>query len=409
MSHNIIIIAPIPSFPANDGYSYGFMNRIEFFYKKNYKIHFFASVSSIISKKSNFSELEKKCEKMYVYTYDKPKELLKHGKIKSLLNIITKFWLPSTVSMRFSVKMKKNIFYCINKHKIEMIFVEYPYLLINVPSNIITPIVLFQHNLEFNKIMKRAMYVNFIKKILMLHEGQKLKKYEYNNTQKKIVSLYTFVSTENKEVFENVFCVKNTYLFPPGYSSCIRYQSVYKKGKIVFVGAMNDLQNINAIEWFVDKVFPVITQKFEDVKLYVIGKNPTKKILQLNSENIIVTGMVDSVEEYIIDAHLYIIPLLFGDGVKIKTLEAFASGNIVVSTSIGVEGLDFVSGRDYILADTKDEFIEKCNFVLDNRENYEYLAINATEKMQELYSWDSILNSYENKIKSLIKINKDRY
>ena len=190
-------------------------------------------------------------------------------------------------------------------------------------------------------------------------------------------------------------------MLPVGYDICTRCQSTYQKGKIVFVGAMNAFQNIVAIEWFVNRIFPAIMTSFVNARLYIIGKNPDEKILSLRSENIIVTGTVDRIDEYINDAHLYIIPLVFGDGVKIKTLEAFATGNIVISTSIGVEGIDFIPNHDYILANTEDEFIESCKLVLGCRENYAHLAINAINKMQRLYSWDSILELYEDKIKKM--------
>ena len=401
MSYNIIIVAPVPSLPINDGYSYYFMNRIKYLAKKNYKLYFHASISTS-SKNINFSELRKFCEELHIYKYDTFKQSLKNRNLKNTLGIITKFWLPTTVSMRFSSKMKKDISCCLNAHKIDVIIIEYPYLLINIPKELNAPVVLSQHNLEFSKLRKRAIHVNFLKKIAMLHESQRLKKYERKNIKNKIVSLYTFISTENKKIFENIFCAENTYLLPPGYNLYSRDQSVYQEGKIVFVGAMNDLQNITAIEWFANKIFPTIIQKNKNVKLYIIGKDPDRKILQLNSENIIVTGKVNSIDKQIVDAHLYILPLLFGDGVKIKTLEAFATGNIVISTSIGVEGTGFISNHEYLLADTEDEFIEKCNLVLSNRKKYEYLAINAMNKIQQLYSWDNIMEAYEKRIGDLM-------
>ena len=397
MSHNIIVIAPIPSLPTNDGYSYYFMKRIEYFKKKKYKIYFFASTSTM-NKEFDFFELEKYCEKLQVYKYVTLKNSLKHGKIIRVLAIIGKFWLPLKVSMKSSKKMKNDILSCLNTHKIDAIFIEYPYLLVNVPIKIDVPIILAQHNLEFNKIKKMSAYYNFFKKMMMLHESFRLKKYEYKNIKNNLVSLYTFISKENKKEFENLYGVNNTYLLPVGYDICTRCQSTYQKGKIVFVGAMNSFQNIVAIEWFAHKIFPAIMSSFVNAKLYIIGKNPDKKILSLRSENIVVTGTVDQINEYINDAHLYIIPLVFGDGVKIKTLEAFATGNIVISTSIGVEGIDFIPDHDYILANTEGEFIESCKLVLNCRENYANLAINAINKMKKLYSWDSILELYEEKI-----------
>jgi len=389
---NIIIVARLPSLPITDGYSYYLVNRIKYFKDKNYKIYFYTT-TPMNSDSHDLLELRRYCEELHSY---------KHNKLGRLLMVFFRFWLPVGVSIVLSRKMKKNIADCLSRNYIDVILVEYPFLLINIPNDSNVPVILTQHNLEFDKIKKISKY-HGIFKIFVLHESRKLKKYEEKHVKEKNVSLYTFISEKNKTEFEDIFGVNNTYLLPVGYNIHVRCQSVYQEGKIVFVGAMDAFQNKIAVEWFVNKIFPAIIKDYTNVKLYIIGKNPTNEILSLSSENIIVTGTVDKIDNYINDAHLYIIPLVFGDGVKIKTLEAFATGNIVVSTSIGIEGISFIPGHEYILADTENEFIESCKHVLKCRRNYEYLAINALKKVQELYSWDSILESYENKIKEIAR------
>jgi len=406
MNYNIIIVAPMPSLPASDGYSYYLMQRIKYFRHKNYKIYFYAS-SAISNHNMDLAELSKYCEELHTYEYWSMKKInVNYMLLTSIIKIIANFWLPLKVTTRLSGKMKNDIFVNLQKCQIDMILLEYPYLLRNIPREIDVPIILAQHNLEFNKMKKISKHHNFLKRIVILYESHKLKKYENSNIRNEFVSLYTFISKKNKETFEAMFNVSNTYLLPVGCDVHTRHQSEYQEGKIVFVGAMNALQNIIAIEWFVDKVFPEILHEFTDVKLHIIGKEPDKKILDLCSKNIIVTGAVDKIDTHILDAHLYIIPLVFGDGVKVKTLEAFSTGNIVVSTGVGVEGIEVIPNQDFILANTENEFIEACKLVLTCRKNHEHLAINASEKIKKHYSWDSILESYENKLETVVKQHK---
>ena len=399
MSKNIIFVAPLPPIPVTSGYSYYLMNRIEYLKNNNYKIFFFTQASNLDNNKSLIA-LKQYCEEIQAY----PKSNKRLNRI--LLNL-RRLWLPRTVSSLFSSKMKSDIALCLNSRKIDAVFVEYPYLLINIPflKDSTPPIILAQHNLEFSKMKKRAKHnQSLLKSLLILFESYMLKNYERKNVKKKMVSLYTFISDENKNDFEQIFKTDNTYLLPVGYNVHGRNQLIYHKGKIVFVGAMDVMSNILAMEWFVDKIFPALTEKIPNIKLYIVGRNPPEKITSLKSENTVVTGTVAKVDDYLLDAHLYIVPLTFGDGVKIKTIEAFATGNIVVSTNIGIEGVSaFVQNTDYLLANTEEEFIQSCFDVLSCRENYEHLAKSASGKVQKLYSWKSILQSYESKISDLME------
>ena len=50
-----------------------------------------------------------------------------------------------------------------------------------------------------------------------------------------------------------------------------------------------------------------------------------------------------------------VVPVRVGGGARTKVLEALACGMPVVSTALGVENLDLVAGRDFLLAETAAE------------------------------------------------------
>ncbi|MBC7380782.1 MAG: glycosyltransferase, partial [Burkholderiaceae bacterium] len=70
-----------------------------------------------------------------------------------------------------------------------------------------------------------------------------------------------------------------------------------------------------------------------------------------HARNVEFTGFVDDVRPYAHAAHAFVIPLLVGGGTRIKAFEAMAMGCPVLSTTIGMEGLDAEPGRHFVQHD----------------------------------------------------------
>ncbi len=110
---------------------------------------------------------------------------------------------------------------------------------------------------------------------------------------------------------------------------------------ILFVGGFNHPPNVDAICWFVGEVLPLVRQARPEIRLHIVGSNPTEAVQDLQAEKVIVYGYLSDQE---LDA-LYrrvrqvVVPLRFGAGVKGKVLEAIQQNRPVVCTSIGAEGI----------------------------------------------------------------------
>ena len=110
---------------------------------------------------------------------------------------------------------------------------------------------------------------------------------------------------------------------------------------LLFVGGFNHPPNVDAICWFVEEVLPLIHQSCPDVKLHVVGSNPTDAVESLQSDKVIVYGYLtdEELDALYLEARQVIAPLRFGAGVKGKILEAIQKGRPLVTTSIGAEGI----------------------------------------------------------------------
>jgi glycosyltransferase involved in cell wall biosynthesis len=147
--------------------------------------------------------------------------------------------------------------------------------------------------------------------------------------------------------------------------------------------------NIDAIEYFCERMWPRVRAAYPDAIFQIVGRNPHPKIQKLASDSVQVTGTVPSVADYLRAASLVIVPLRIGGGTRLKIFEAMAMGKAVISTSIGAEGLDVQSGRDLLLADDATAFADAILLLLRDaglRRKYEQAAVQLARQ----YDWSRI-------------------
>ena len=111
--------------------------------------------------------------------------------------------------------------------------------------------------------------------------------------------------------------------------------------------------------------------------------------------NIEVTGFVDDVRPYMASAAVVVVPLLSGSGTRLKILEAMAMGKAVVATTVGAEGIDYVNGRDIVIADEPENFAEKVVALLADEAKREMLGKSARRLVEQKYSWQTSAVSLE--------------
>jgi glycosyltransferase involved in cell wall biosynthesis len=154
---------------------------------------------------------------------------------------------------------------------------------------------------------------------------------------------------------------------------------------IVFVGNMEYLPNKEAVRLIALKLAPKVKKCVKDVKFLVVGRidGPTY-------ENLTYTGVVDNVARILANSDVAIAPLIHGSGSRLKILEYFCQGLPVVSTTVGVEGLDVENGVHAIIEDDMDVFSAKLIYLLKNKDLSNQLGRAARELVVSKYDWSKI-------------------
>lgn len=158
---------------------------------------------------------------------------------------------------------------------------------------------------------------------------------------------------------------------------------------ILHIGTMYWPPNIDAVNWFVHCVYPIIRQQRPDVQFDVIGSRPPAELLALNDAGlgINVAGYVKDPTSFQRQAAVTVVPLLAGGGMRVKILNALAEGIPIVSTTLGCEGIEVTPGQDILVGDTPEAFAAKVLQVLNDSGLGRQLAANGRSLVEEKYDY----------------------
>ena len=156
--------------------------------------------------------------------------------------------------------------------------------------------------------------------------------------------------------------------------------------------------NADGIRWFLQEVFPLVRKKIPRLTVTIVGKNPPRDFLRLaeDPENgVIVTGFVEELDPCFAKSALMVIPVRAGGGMRVRILEAFARAMPVVTTTIGLEGIQAQPGRDVLVADTPQDFAEAVIDLLRDKTLQSALASNSRQFVENKYDWQVVLGELD--------------
>ncbi|MPZ22250.1 MAG: glycosyltransferase [Dehalococcoidia bacterium] len=155
---------------------------------------------------------------------------------------------------------------------------------------------------------------------------------------------------------------------------------------LLFVGHYQHPPNEDAAVVLAEHLFPSIRARLPGVKLYLVGNGPTERILQLSSDDIIVTGWVDDLSPFLRGCRVFVAPLRFGSGMKGKIAQSMSYGLPVVSTSIGAEGMRLEPGRHALIADPAADIVDAVVTLYEDPQLWATLSNNSMEHVRRHWS-----------------------
>lgn len=166
-------------------------------------------------------------------------------------------------------------------------------------------------------------------------------------------------------------------------------------GRLVFEGTMAFPPNQQAAHFLVKEIMPRIWAGRPDASLTLVGRDPPPDILALANERVFVTGAVDDIRPYVLEAEVFVCPLQSGAGIKNKLLQAWAMGKAVVATNLSIGGLGAKDGHNLLIRDTPEAIATGVMELLENHELRNSLGQLGRGNVETIFTWKRQTNSFE--------------
>jgi GT2 family glycosyltransferase/glycosyltransferase involved in cell wall biosynthesis len=393
-SMRILFLTPYYPYPPIHGISrvYNLIKKLS----KNNEIYLL-SFDDGFEDETQKIEMEKFCKEVKVVNRT-------HAVIKNITSIN-----PTPVIEFSSKSMEEALNEMIERVEPHILQIEYTHLAHYVKKikNQSPLTFLTEHDISFEFFKRKArVESNLMKKIWTLWEFLRMYHFE-TRIIKKFDGIFA-VSERDAEVLKRFLKEKVFDCAPNGVDTeYFSYRGINgrEKSSILFVGYFLHPPNVDAILYFAKEIFPIIKDEEKEIKVYVVGAYPPLEVLNLSEIGFKVTGKVPETRSYYQEKMVFIAPIRFGAGVKLKVLEAMSCGIPVVSTSLGAEGIPCENGRDIMIADKKEEFAEKILNLLKDENLWKKISENGRKLVEEKRSYDAIAKNmdevYRRKLESL--------
>jgi glycosyltransferase involved in cell wall biosynthesis len=171
---------------------------------------------------------------------------------------------------------------------------------------------------------------------------------------------------------------------------------------VMFIGGYAHDPNLDAAIRLMRSIMPRIREREPEVRLMLVGDDPSPAMRDAAGAGDEITGGVPSVAPYLDRAAVIALPIRLGGGMRVKLLEAMAAGKAVVASPVAVAGLEAVDHDVLRIAETDTEFSDAILELLADRDARVDLGQNARSWAVANLSWDARRADYEQLYRTLL-------
>ncbi|OGK25838.1 hypothetical protein A3A46_00295 [Candidatus Roizmanbacteria bacterium RIFCSPLOWO2_01_FULL_37_13] len=388
----ILMLTPYLPYPPASGGQIRTLNLLKYLSKHN-EITLIALYKNE-QERPYAKRLESYCKKIYLC-----KRAEKPWQIGNILKSIFSP-LPFLIVRNFSSEAKKTVEYLLRNDYFDVIHAETFYIMPHIPKTNI-PVFLLEQTIEYE------VYQHFVKSLpiflryFFYFDILKLKHWEHYYWKRAF--LVGTVSETDRKLINKIEPQIHPVVIPNGAGDELIAYKLTKKDlsfpTALFVGNFAWLQNTEAAYYLYQLIFPKLIKAIHNIKVIIAGQRAKDKLNLLPSRNVeivnIDTDNVGLVKKIYERSTIFIAPIFGPGGTRLKILAAMATGLPVISTKTGVTGLLVKDGYNVLIADTLDDFLNKVQILISDKQLYEKLRTNAYKLVNEIYNWKKISQKLE--------------
>lgn len=240
-------------------------------------------------------------------------------------------------------------------------------------------IVLRSHNLEYI-IWERVAHgeKNPAKRAYLKYLSRKLKSYELGVMND--VDGIAAISESDLQKYRLLGCELPMLNLPFGISLAdydVKVAPKSERSRLFHIGAMDWRPNVEGLLWFLEAVWPRIIAEVPGVELHLAGRGFEADMLPEGLESVIVHGEVENAQTFMESYDVMIVPLLSAGGIRVKIIEGLAKGKAILSTRVGVEGIDHEDEKHLFVTDHPDRWVEVIKRLAADQSILEHVSVEA--------------------------------
>ena len=287
-------------------------------------------------------------------------------------------------------------------HNPDIVIVDYPHANVLMPQHINTTVIVFTHNIEAEIFERHAKRARGLWRIVWADQSRKMARLEQSCLAR--CDSVIAVSVRDRDMLAKRYHLRSVEAIDTGvdvdFFAVSPPESIPNSdsGTIVFTATMDWPANVDGIHFLLDQVFPILLKSRPKIQAIIIGRDPPIALSNKIKErglDVTLTGFVEDIRPWVARANVYVIPLFVGSGTRIKAFEAMAMGKPVVSTSLGVEGLDVTDGENFIRADDAAAFAGAILELLNDAPMRARIAGAARHLVEQRFSWSRVARQFE--------------
>ncbi len=264
-------------------------------------------------------------------------------------------------------------------------------------------ILMRSHNVEFEIWERITQNTGFFpKKWYLSLLAKRLKGFEIKQMNQ--YDLFAAISEKDLNRYKNLGLKKPAIYIPIGIGKkdyIPNYKVFENNISISFIGSLDWRPNLEGLNWFINHIWDKISEAHPEIEFHIAGRNTPKEILDLKKKNIFVHGEVDDAKSFINDHPIMVVPLKSGSGMRVKILEGMALGRVVITSTLGLEGISAKEKKEVLIADGIEEYIQAIDYCKKNKSQILEIGKNAENFILEQFDEINIALKLKNKMEEI--------
>ena len=181
----------------------------------------------------------------------------------------------------------------------------------------------------------------------------------------------------------NDLTIVPTHLYLPGLNLGLEVDLELQPFKLFHIGSMEWMANVQGVEWFLQKVWPIVKSAYPQLEFHLAGKGLNKSDSRFFQSGVYNHGEVDNAQSFMLTHGICVVPVVAGSGIRMKLIEAMSLGIPCVTTKIGVQGIDVESHVHVEIADSHKEFANSVIIMIQQWHETIKMGVRGKEYMME--------------------------